>query len=252
MPNSPLYSTLPSATAILITACMALAAIGFPLRIARSARALGFPKTKQVRVTLIAVLVMGLWFSFVLWGSLTGFFETPPFPVLGIPVTHVNYLALGPVLLGVTLIAFSPTTRALLDTLAPQRVMLIETARAIGGVFLVRYFQGDLPGIFALPAGIGDLFIGLTAPLMAYLYMKEGDHVRSLAIAWNIFGILELIVSLTMGYLVSALKLFSVSIPTTAAFPLILIPGFGVPLMILFHLIALRVLVRQRASETIA
>jgi hypothetical protein len=251
MPNSSLYSAPLSATAILITVCMALAAIGFPLRIAQSARALGFPKTKQVRVTRIAALVMGLWFAFVLWGSLTGFFATPPFSVLGVPVTHVNYLALGPVLLGVTLIAVSPTTRALLDTLAPQRVMLIETARAIGGVFLVRYFQGELPGIFALPAGIGDLLVGLTAPLMAYLYVKKGDQVRNLAIAWNIFGILELIVSLTMGYLVSTLKLFSVSIPTTTAFPLILIPGFGVPLMILFHLIALRLLVRQRASNTI-
>ena len=251
MPNSLVNSTLPSATAILITTCMALAAIGFPLRIARSARALGFPKTKQIRVTRIAALVMGLWFSFVLWGSLTGFFETPPFLVLGIPLTHVNYLALGPVLLGVTLIAVSPTTRVLLDTLTPQRVMLIETARAIGGVFLVRYFQGELPGIFALPAGIGDLFIGMTAPLMAYLYAKKGDQVRSLAIAWNIFGILELVVSLTVGYLVSTLKLFSVSIPATTAFPLILIPGFGVPLMILFHLIALRVLIRRPASGTL-
>jgi len=146
MPNSLAYSIPLSATAILITACMAFAAIGFPLRIAWSARALGFSKTKRVRVTRIATLVMGLWFSFVLWGSLTGFFETPPFLVLGIPLTHINYLALGPVLLGVILIALSPTTRALLDTFVPQRVMLIETARADGGVFLVRYFQGELPG----------------------------------------------------------------------------------------------------------
>lgn len=239
-----------SIIAILITACMALAVIFFPVRIYTSARTLGFPKSKQIRVTLIAFLLFGVWFSLVLAGSLTGFFETPFTTVAGIPFTHVNYLVLVPVFLGCVLIAFSPTTRALIDTFAPHRVMLIETARSIGGVFLVRYAQGALPGIFALPAGIGDVFIGVTAPLISHMYLKTSFKARPLAIVWNILGILELMISLTIGYLVSGLKLFSVSIPATTTFPLVLIPGFGVPLMILFHIIGLRLLLRQGVRGT--
>jgi hypothetical protein len=45
--------------------------------------------------------------------------------------------------------------------------VLIQTFRILGGVFLVRYFQGELPGVFAIPAGVGDVLTGLFALLVA-------------------------------------------------------------------------------------
>jgi hypothetical protein len=35
-----------------------------------------------------------------------------------------------------------------------------------GGVSLVRYFEGQLPGVFAIPAGIGDILTGIFAPVL--------------------------------------------------------------------------------------
>jgi hypothetical protein len=237
--------------AILITGCMGLAAIFLPIQMSRSARSLGFSRRRQVRVGVVTFLILGTWLGLVLWGALTGFFGTPVFEIYGIPFTHVTYLVLGPVIFGSLLLWLSPTTRALIDTFTPFRVIMIETARAIGAVFLVRYFRGELPGIFALPAGIGDVFIGVTAPIMAYLYRAYGKKVRALAIGWNILGIAELATSFTIGYLAFALKVFpgvvisNVAVPT--AFPLVLIPGFGVPLTILVHIIALRLIFKQKS-----
>ena len=237
-----------SIVSITITACMALAAVFLPLRIFQGSQALGFSKSKSIRVAALTLLLIGGWLGLVIWGALAGFFQTPVFEISGIPFTHVNYLILGPVILGSLLIWLSPTTRALIDTFAPHRVMLIETARAIGAVFLVRYFEGSLPGIFALPAGIGDLFIGATAPVISYLYRTRGEHVRKLAIGWNILGLAELAMSFVMGYLAFGLKVIpgiDTSVNIQTAFPLVLIPGFGVPLMILMHIIALRLLTKR-------
>ncbi len=236
--------------AALITGCMASAVVFFPIRLARGARTLGFSRDRQMKVAVTAFCILGTWFGLVVWGALTGFFQTPVFSVFGIPFTHVNYLVLGPVILGSLLMWFSPTTCALIDTLSPYRLMLFETARTVGVVFLVRYVEGGLPGIFALPAGIGDVFIGCTAPLISYLYRRYGERVRILAIGWNILGLVELAMSLVIGYLVFGLRVFpgvevsNTGVPT--GFPLVLIPGFGVPLMVLVHIIALRVLRRMQ------
>jgi hypothetical protein len=127
--------------------------------------------------------------------------------------------------------------------------MLAQIARLIGAIFLVRYFMGDMPGAFALPAGIGDVLIGLTAPIVAWLYTTRGDRVRGLAIAWNILGILDLVNALVLGFLAFGLRVFPGPETSPAgqptAFPLILIPGYGVPLMMLVHIVTLRLLLRK-------
>lgn len=238
------------AIAISIVAMMSFVPILFPIRIADSATQLHFSPRKRALAVLITFLLLGGWLALVLWGSLSRSFPGP-IRIQGVPasIPQVAYLSLGPVILGSLLIALSPTTRALLDNFQPHRVMLIQTARVIGGVFLVRYLTGDMPGVFALPAGIGDVLIGVTAPVISYLYATRGDRVRALAIGWNILGMLDLVNALTVGFLAFGLRAFpgaqatSAGQPTT--FPLILIPGFGVPLTMLLHIVALRLLLRK-------
>jgi hypothetical protein len=42
-----------------------------------------------------------------------------------------------------------------------------QTFRVVGGVFVVLWLVGTLPPVFALPAGLGDIAIGLAAPVIA-------------------------------------------------------------------------------------
>jgi hypothetical protein len=107
-----------------------------------------------------------------------------------------------------------------------------------------------LPGVFALPAGWGDIAIGITAPLVAWLW-KPQPPARAFVV-WNLLGSLDLVMAVTLGVLASATPVGVLAGDVTTRpmgqFPLSLIPTFFVPLLLIFHLIAL-IRVRQAARS---
>jgi hypothetical protein len=118
----------------------------------------------------------------------------------------------------------------------------------IGGItFLTVMALGHLPAVFALPAGLGDIAIGLAAPFIARR-LARGD--RRGAVRFHVLGIVDLIVALTIGFLagLGPFRPFEIT-PTTEALgllPLVLIPTAAVPLVIALHIVSLRRL-RQMA-----
>src|SRR5262249_30338754 len=54
-------------------------------------------------------------------------------------------------------------------------------------------------GVFAIPAGVGDLLTGLFAPLIAYWWVAGKPYARTAAIAWNMFGIADLVNAVVLG-----------------------------------------------------
>jgi hypothetical protein len=100
-----------------------------------------------------------------------------------------------------------------------------------------------LPGAFAWPAGLGDIAIGVTAPLVAVALVHRPDFSISRAfVVWNLLGILDLVVAVTVGGLISALASPAAGVVTTqpmAQLPLVLIPAYLVPLFVMLHLAAL-------------
>ena len=52
--------------------------------------------------------------------------------------------------------------------------MSIQVYRALGLIFLVLYAEGRLPGAFALPAGCGDVLVGLLAPIVGIASRGNG------------------------------------------------------------------------------
>jgi len=115
----------------------------------------------------------------------------------------------------------------------------------------VLYAEGRLPGAFARPAGVGDVIVGLLAPVVGVAYAHRSRHATGLVRAWNLFGIGDLIVAVTTGFLTSPSRLQMLAFDTPneliSAFPLALIPVFLVPLSILLHLASLQ---KLRQSET--
>lgn len=134
-------------------------------------------------------------------------------------------------------------------------LMGIQFSR-IGGIsFLILYYQGILPAMFAFPAGYGDILVGITAPVVGYLYYKK--KMIKLAYLWNVVGIIDLFIAISIGilgypiaknFLETPFQVIA-STPSTdplAAFPLVLIPLFLVPLAILLHFFALRILKKKK------
>ena len=127
----------------------------------------------------------------------------------------------------------------------------IQAWRAGGLGFLALHAHGVLPGLFAWPAGLGDIAIGVTAPWVALALIRQPAFAASRQfVVWNLLGILDLVVALSTGALSSGFVAGLVGEVTTAPmaqFPLVLIPAYLIPLFVMLHLAAL--FQAQRLSE---
>ena len=189
-------------------------------------------------VKLVAV-VLFLWLVLVFVLGARGAFvqspDTPPFPILlavlvPLVVFIAAYLGWG---------AFR--TFVLASDL--RLLTAIQAWRAGGLSFLALYAHAILPGLFAWPAGLGDIAIGVTAPWIALALMRRPVFAASRQfIVWNLLGILDLVVAVITGAMSSGFIPGLVGTVTTAPMaelPLVLIPAYFVPLFIILHLIAL-------------
>jgi hypothetical protein len=183
--------------------------------------------------------VLALWFAAVFLLGAAGAFVrspgTPPIPILiGATIPLVVFFA-----------AYrgSAAFRANVLALDPLPATVIQAWRAGGLGFLALYVHGVLPGVFAWPAGLGDIAIGVTAPWIALALVRQRGFANSrVFVAWNLLGILDLVVAVSIGALSSALASGAAGEVTTgpmAQLPLVLIPAYLVPLFIMLHLAAL-------------
>jgi hypothetical protein len=153
-----------------------------------------------------------------------------------IPIALVVTLLLGYLLL------LSPTFSRIVATVPQHWLIGIQAFRILGSVWLVRYFAGQLPGLFALPAGIGDVATGLLAPFVAYAWYSGKPYARNAAIAWNLFGMADLVNAVVLGTLTNGGA-------GGIVFPLVLIPAYGVPRAFLIHSYSLIGLLRKTSPQ---
>src|SRR5215218_765238 len=124
----------------------------------------------------------------------------------------------------------------------PARLALPHSLRVVGVTFLLVMAQGHLPAVFALPAGLGDIAAGLAAPFVARRLAQGGGRAR--AVWFNLLGILDLVVALSVGFLAGLGPWRPLEVtPSTeplSLLPLALVPTVAVPLAIALHVVALR------------
>lgn len=132
--------------------------------------------------------------------------------------------------------------RALAAPGTAARLVLPHGLRVAGVLFLVLMAQGRLPAVFALPAGLGDIAIGLSAPLVARSLARGGGRRR--AVRFHLLGTLDLVVAVGIGFLagLGPVRPLEVS-PSTEVLgqmPLALVATVAVPLAVALHVTALR------------
>jgi len=198
---------------------------------------LRFPPVKRgEQLKAWSGVLVGAWFLLVLACSLMGVFDSQPPIALGAAVV------LPVVAFAVFYRWFAPFRDFVLSANL-QFLALAQTWRVGGLVFVILYGRGILPGVFALPAGWGDFAIGVTAPLIAWLVASRKTYLKKPFVVWNVLGLLDLVMAVTLGILASGRQVGILAGEVTTAvmgrFPLSLIPTFFVPLLAIFHLITL-------------
>jgi hypothetical protein len=158
-----------------------------------------------------------------------------------------------PPLIGLPILLLSKRIGSLLDAMPPSWLIGVQLYRILGGIFLVRWVGGELPTVFALPAGTGDMLVGVMALPVALSVAYGMPNGRFSAVAWNILGIVDLAIAVTMGALTSPgpLQLITPDHPNLliGTFPTVMTPAFAVPSSILLHALSLRQLRRMAQKD---
>ena len=190
---------------------------------------------REQRVAIIAGVVLISWAAVATGLARRGVFVQPDAnttPPIGINLLIV-FAGLAASLAG------SPSLRRLLSN--QQNLIRLNVWRLEGLVFLLLMAGGQMPALWALPAGVGDVVVGLTAFWVAGTFDSPGGKQR--AVMFNLFGLGDLIVAVGLGITTNAgpAQLFRTT-PTSelvTRFPLALVPTFLVPLAFMLHIISL-------------
>jgi hypothetical protein len=210
---------------------------------ARPSAPAGLP---AVRAAVVAVL--GAWLAAVALLGRARAFDAPP----GTPPLAIVAGVFAPLAVFFAALALSKGFRAWVLALDPRVTAALQAWRFAGFGFLALYAHDVLPASFALPAGLGDMAIALAAPwILARLLREPGFVARPAYVAWNVLGILDLGVAVSLGGLGALAATGAPGEVTTgpmAHLPLLLIPAYFVPIFVMLHVAALMQAARLREA----
>lgn len=201
-------------------------------------------------IRLAVAVPLTVWLLLVLSLGAAGAFVSRP----GTPPLPIAMGVAAPLVLFFAWLRLSQSFRAFVLSLDLRLVAGMQAWRWAGLGFLSLYAHKVLPAVFALPAGLGDMAIGVTAPwIILALVRQPGFAGSGTFIRWNVLGILDLIIAVSIGAVSAFLATGApgeISTAPMATLPLLLIPAFLVPLFLMLHTAALmqsRRLIRSRA-----
>ena len=203
----------------------------------------------QRRTTWLAIMTpYTLWFAVAWSAAINGAFITD---VSALPLLPLAIFL--PVIIGAPVLLLSKRAGQVLDAIPASWLVALQLYRVFGSWALAAWLRGALPGVFALPAGTGDLLTGLFAVPTAIAVAIGTAQGRRAAMIWNIFGLADFAIAVTLGMVTTPgqFQLIVSNLPSIGAgvYPNVLTPAFVVPSSILLHALSLRQLRRRGRAE---
>ena len=184
---------------------------------------------------LIGVVV---WFLIALLIGASGIVASlkPPFP---------QVVLFGLVIVLLLLFRMSSTFHSWIMNVDIRVLVLVHLTRFVGIYFLILYGRGELPYAFAVPGGLGDIAVAMTALLVSIFSPIRGAVGRKILLFWNLFGFIDILFVVATAARLAMLNPESMSAITRL--PLSLLPTFLVPMIIFTHIVIfIRLLVRGK------
>lgn len=203
----------------------------------------GFELQKPKQVFLYVLLFFAIYFCYVSTMSFTGLFQQNTLPPLIVLLTTL------PLLIFFTLIVSNlKVYKKIIESLSLDAIVLVHVFRFIGIFFLILNAYGAIPTKFAYIAGFGDIATAVTSIFVAKAIKSKKRYAKKLTLAWNIFGILDIVSVLTAAIVTTKLSIETGSqdVLEITKFPFCLIPGFAPATILFLHFIVFKKLVKDR------
>jgi hypothetical protein len=177
----------------------------------------------------------GVWMFLAVWFGAAAVFAAAGW-LERLPPYFIPIVIWSQVLLVAAVLWRSTAARSAVARVPVSAMVAFHVLRApIGAAFLIVEAMGLLTPKFALPAGIGDLAVGVLAMPVVFLAQRRLVESRRLIRFWNWFGLCDILIVfvtaqriLLFGEGPSAMRAFFI-------FPAQLIPLYVVPLVLLTH-----------------
>ena len=190
-------------------------------------------------ITGPVALGLAVWASIAVLLAQAGVFQIE---IGGIPVAIVVAITV-PVLAFVIAWRTFAAVRAFVDAQDLALLTALQGWRVVGAVFLFLWAYGQLPSVFALPAGLGDVAVGLVAPFAAIAVALKAPGWQRAANGVVIAGLADFAVAFVTGIgSIGGNFLDFAGAPSSTiinALPLVMFPGFLVPVFIIGHVMAI-------------
>jgi hypothetical protein len=156
---------------------------------------------------------------------------------------------------GVVILSVAITAAALLLPALRQWLLAIDLrwligvhlTRLAGLSYLILYRHGALPEEFAVQIGWGEIAVALTAAAVIGVFSLQKERVPRSALAWNVFGLIELGVTVWLGVRIAGAA--PEAIAPLFRLPLSLIVTFLIPIYFVTHIVLMIRLIQARRGE---
>lgn len=187
---------------------------------------------------LIGSLLLSILFV-VSFLSLKDFYSS-----LGLLAAPTMFLPV--VLIFFSLFIISNKFRDFVDNVSLITLTRYNLIRFVGFILLVAVYKEKLPPSWGIHTGIGDIIVASLASIALLLSRKGALNIKAIRLThiMGIMDILFLIVSAIMHTLQGYEKIFFMT-----KFPMVMMPTFIIPLALLSHILALKIIYKGENNE---
>lgn len=200
----------------------------------------------QVPVKKIAIVIV-IWITLLLGLSVSGFLsDFSSFPPRMMLVLVVPFILL-------IWLVLSRHSNEVVNKVPASWLVKMQVFRVGVELFIWwAYLDQDLPVQMTFEGRNFDILVGLTAPLVSYLWLKPGLEKPGWVLAWNVVGLVilfNIVITAVLSMPTPIQYFFNEPANTLVGrFPWVLLPGIFVTLAIALHLLSIKQMIQMHRN----